>query len=333
MHNEPHLTGRRGANQVSILTRAELFGRSLARKYFPHQPVQSLDYDPYDKEACEHRANKLLNKFHRLPKRGAYEACQGILAIIGESYPTEKLTAEYFFNLENLLSSKSGLENPGQLLIGLGSGRCGSTSLAAMLATVTNSCSTHETPPLIFWQPELEQIDFHIKRFRILTNYFSLVADVSHWWLNSIERVFDAFPGAKAIGLVRDNEDCARSFSRIQGFGVGSYNPWAATGNGLWRTGHWDPTYPTYSLPSYAQKKPDRAKFELIGRYVSDYNAQLAQMAVREPKRVKLVRTEELGRDTVQKEIFRFANGQGQTSTIRLNVKDTTEGIKLQIKF
>ena len=54
---------------------------------------------------------------------------------------------------------------------------------------------------------------------------------------------------------------------------------------------------------------------------------------LRAPERVKLVRTEELGRDTVQKEIFQIAKAHGQTSTIRLNVKDTTEGIKLQIKF
>ena len=265
--------------------------------------------------------------------RGPLENCQRTLAIIGDSYPTEKLAAEYFSNLEILLGGMRRLESPGQLVIGLGPGRCGSTSLASMLGTVANSCCTHETPPLIFWNPQSEQVNFHIKRFRMLVNCYSLVADVSHWWLNSIERIFDQFPEAKVIGLIRDHDECAMSFMRIQGFGKGSFNPWVTRGNGYWRAGHWDPTYPSYSPPIYADKSPDRAKLELITRYVKEYNAQLEKMARNTPDRVKLVRTEELSRDTVQEQIFRIAKAPGQTSTWRLNVKGVADGKKNQIKF
>ena len=94
-----------------------------------------------------------------------------------------------------------------------------------MLGTVANSCCTHETPPLIFWNPQSEQVDFHIKRFRMLCDHYPLVADVSHWWLNSIEQVFDQFPETKIIGLIRDHDDCAMSFMRIQGFGEGVLQP------------------------------------------------------------------------------------------------------------
>ncbi len=181
---------------MTILTRVELVGRSLGRKYFPRKSASPLDYDPSDKQALGYRANTLLDKMHTEPARGPLEPCQRILAIIQEWYPTEKLAAEYFSNLEILLAGKRRLETPGQLVIGLGTGRCGSTSLAAMLGTVKNSCCTHESPPLIFWTPQSEQVAFHIKRFRILANYYSLVADVSHWWLNSIEQVSDQFPKA-----------------------------------------------------------------------------------------------------------------------------------------
>jgi len=40
--------------------------------------------------------------------------------------------------------------------------------LAAMLASVTGSCCTHENPPLVSWTPEPEEIDFHLRRFRRL---------------------------------------------------------------------------------------------------------------------------------------------------------------------
>jgi hypothetical protein len=316
-----------------VLRRVELAGRSLARKYFPRRSISALDYDPYDKEACERIASTLLDEMHNESGKGTLDTCRRILAIIGVSYPTEKLATEYFSNLEVLLGSMRRLETPGQLVIGLGPGRCGSTSLAAMLGTVTNSCCTHESPPPIFWDPESEQVDFHIKRFRILAGYYSLVADVSHWWLNPIERVLDQFPEAKFIGLIRDPDECAISFMRVQGHGTGSYNPWAPRGNGLWRSGHWDPTYPSYSLPGNVEKSPDRAKLELITRYVGQYNAQLENMAVNSPDKIKLVHTEELGRPAVQEEIFRFAKARGQTSTWKLNVRGTAEGREMQIKF
>ena len=202
-----------------------------------------------------------------------------------------------------------------------------------MLATAPNSCCTHETPPLIFWSPEREQVDFHIKRFKMLTKHYSLVADVSHWWLNSIERIFDEFPEAKAVGLTRDPTDCAMSFMRITGSGKGSYNPWVTDGRNYWSTGHWDPTYPSYSLPSYADRSPDRAKLELITQYVTEYNEKLFGLARSSPTRVKLVRTEKLSTYAVQNEIFQIAKAQGERSTWKLNVKGVGDGKKNQIRF
>ena len=49
---------------MTILTRVELIGRSLARKYFPRKSMSALDYDPYDKEACEDIANTLLDEMY-----------------------------------------------------------------------------------------------------------------------------------------------------------------------------------------------------------------------------------------------------------------------------
>jgi hypothetical protein len=318
---------------MSTLTRVEMIGRSLARKYFPRKSIATLNYDPYDKQAREYNACILLDNMSKESRIGALETCQRILAIMEISYPTKALADVYFENLKIALRSMRRLESPGQLVIGLGPGRCGSTSLAAILGTVPDSFCTHETPPPIFWEPQSEQVDFHIKRFRMLTNCYSLVVDVSHWWLNSIERVFGQFPETKVIGLIRDHDECAMSFMRIQGFGKGSYNPWATPGNSFWRSGHWDPSYPSYPPPRSADKTPDLAKLELITRYVREYNARLEKLARDRPGEVKLVRTEELGKNAVQEEIFQIAKSQGQFSARKLNVKGIADGQRMQIKF
>jgi len=102
-----------------------------------------------------------------------------------------------------------GCRPPGQIVLGLGSGRCGSTSLSALLGAIEGSCATHENPPLIYWRPEKAQLDFHMRRFKLLSEFFPLVFDASHWWLRAIDRFFTDFPNGKAIGLHRYSQTCA----------------------------------------------------------------------------------------------------------------------------
>ena len=90
---------------MSMLTRLDMAGRSLVRKYFPRKSMSALGYDPYDKGACEEIATKLFSEMNNefgSAKEGL-ETCQRIISIIGISYPTEKLAAAYFSNLEIVL--------------------------------------------------------------------------------------------------------------------------------------------------------------------------------------------------------------------------------------
>jgi hypothetical protein len=306
--------------------------RRVSEKYRLSHSID-LGYDPYDQAQCEAVARNIEEHQNVRYAEGSLDRCRQIIEIIGDSFPTERLTREYFSNLDLLLARKDRSSEPGQLVFGMGAGRCGSTSLAALLATVEDSCCTHENPPLIFWSPRESQISFHKKRFAILTRSFSLVADVAHWWLNAADQVLEHFPQAKAIGLMRDPEACAESFMRIKGYGLGSYNHWAAPGNGVWRAAHWDPTYPTYDSPDDAVRNPDRAKLELITRYVKAYNASLAALAHRAAGRMKLVRTETLGMPETQAEIFSFINLRGKSQDLRLNINSISDGRNLNFKF
>jgi hypothetical protein len=218
------------------------------------------------------------------------------------------------------------LRTPGRVALGIGSGRSGSTSLAAMLATVVGSCCTHENPPLISWTPEPEEVEFHLRRFRRLAVYHPLVADVSHWWLNVIDRFFAEFPEARVVGTYRAVESCAGSFVRIKGSGRGSYNHWVPYGNGIWAAARWDPAYPTYPVPEHAAFDPDGAKLELITRYVQEYNDAMHTLAQRLPAKVMLVHTENLDDEAVQNAIFDFVGSQGTFARTHLNVGTTDDG-------
>lgn len=292
-----------------------------------------ISFDPQDRAILQTLGEEYFKNHEKEVPLGTVDRGRLILRIIGESFPTENLAAEYFRNLEHLLKARKRRKAPGQVLIGLGTGRSGSTSLSALLATIDGSCSTHENPPLIFWRPEPEQLEFHMRRFKLLVDYFALVTDVSHWWLPALNTFLKHFPNGRILGLHRDLRQCVRSFMVIRGYGWGSWNHWVPYGNGIWISHLWDPTYPTYPAPDYSSKNPDRAKNELITRYVTEYNDQLAYWADRLPDQVMLIKTEALNEPTTQRKIFNFAGNPGRLTELNLNLQSVSDAENQQTKF
>ena len=294
---------------------------------------RGIDYDPTDLAIRELIADQMFHQHINDQPLGSVDRSRQLLDIIESSTPSDALTAAYFENLELLLKSNQPRPAAGQVVLGLGTGRTGSTSLVEVLATVEGSCCTHENPPLISWAPRRSEIDFHIKRFKQLSLYFPLIADVSHWWINSLDDVFRHFPDAKVIGVLRDLDSCVKSFVRIKGSGRGSYNHWVPYGNGIWAAAPWDPTYPTYPVPEGAETDPDGVKAKLIARYITEYNDRLHAFASREPEKVLLVRTEELSEAAVQAAIFNFVGLNGRVTKSTRNVGTTKDGQRPEFKY
>jgi hypothetical protein len=297
--------------------------RKLLRKALSNGGV---DYDPYDRSVRENLAERMFAPHRGEPAPGTIARSRLILDIIQETFPTAELTKAYFENLDLLLRYRQPLRTAGRIVLGIGSGRTGSTSLAAMLATIAGSCCTHENPPLISWKPEPEELEFHLGRFHRLAAYHPLVADVSHWWLNVLDRFFAEFPEARVVGTLRAVESCAASFMHIKGSGRGSYNHWVPYGNGIWAAARWDPAYPTYPVPEQAALDPDGAKLALIVRHVQEYNDAMCALAQRFPAKVILVRTESLDDEAVQNAIFDFVGLHGTFARTHLNVGTTDDG-------
>jgi Sulfotransferase domain len=317
--------GRLGSGHVGAARFVTASQRFLG-KFFKGRSSSGLSYDPYNDEIRKDLAEQLFRPHRDHPASGTVERGRLILDIIQDTFPTEALSSAYFENLDYSLSTKSVRRTPGKIVIGIGSGRNGSTSLAGMLSTIEGSCCTHENPPLMRWTPHPDEIRFHVKRLQRLARYFPVVVDVAHWWLNAIPKLFSYFPDALVIGVTRDVESCARSFHKIKGSGIGSCNHWVPYGNGIWSAQRWDPTYPTYAVPDQALENPDGAKLQLVTRYVREYNAAVHALAARRPAKFLALKTEDLSGPTAQRALYDFIGVNGAIKTVRLNVGTTNDG-------
>jgi hypothetical protein len=264
---------------------------------------------------------------------GSVERSRFILEAIGKSFPTPRLTAAYFDNLTRLLAARPRLDTPGAIILGMGPGRCGSTSLSGAFTAIDGACATHENPPHVFWKPYEEQVRFHIERFRLLSQHFPLVFDAAHWWLNLLDRVVAEFPTAKAIGLMRDVEPSVRSFMKIKGSGRGSMNHWVAPGNGIWAASPFDTSFPSYAVPQALLGDPDAAKSALVERFVREYQASMEQAAQAKPDRVLLVRTEDLSSPAAAARIGEFVGFALPTTGEVLNAGGTADSDKHEVMF
>jgi hypothetical protein len=264
---------------------------------------------------------------------GTLERSRRLLRLCGQSFPTETLRNAYFENLRSILQRKPKRAEPGRLVLGTGAGRCGSTTLSGAFAGLPEACSTHENPPVVYWIPPEEQLQFQIDRFRLLVQYYGIVFDACHGWLNVLPRLFGEFPGLKVIGLYRDVEPCVASFLRQKGLGKQTINHWATLGNGIWTTSPGDPWYPTYAVPNSLLADPDAAKRAMIWRYVTEYNQALQETAAAHHDRVLLVRTEELSDPQTAARMSQFLGFELRMPAKSLNVGDAKDSDKVDMTF
>jgi hypothetical protein len=181
----------------------------------------------------------------------------------------------------------------------------------------------------VYWEPHEDQVQFHLDRFRMLTQYCAIVFDAAHWWIRVLDRFFAEFPSTKVVGLVRDTEACVRSFLKFQGRGRGSMNFWGPPNNGFWQTTAWDPTYPCYPVPPQVLPGTDAsyaAKVDMVTRYVREYNQTLRSLAGAHPQRVILIETETMNDPATQERLSAFVGERVAMPTVPLNVGTNRDG-------
>ncbi|MGD9721398.1 MAG: sulfotransferase [Pirellulales bacterium] len=285
--------------------------------------------DPYDRHVRERFGNLLFEISQAAYRPGTIERSQFILRVIGHSWPTPILRQAYFDNLQMVLRGKNRRGQSGAVVLGLGAGRCGSATLTAAFAALPEACATHEIPPLVFWEPAAEQLQFHWDRFRLLSEYFAVVFDTAPPWINAASAFLREFPQGKVVGLYRDTAANVQSYLSIQGSGGEASNLWAPRGSHLWRTTPADPSYPSYAVPARLLNDLNAARAEAIERFVTEYNQMLKSLAAAHTGRLLLVRTEEMNTDETARQLQDFL-GVPLVMPAALNVGGTTDSRKLK---
>lgn len=302
----------------------KLGARALSDLYLS----QLFDLSPYDWALGELLAERFYDKYQTKYAVGTVERGRFLLSAMRSSVPSEQLMSAYFENLSALMDDKAERPTPGQLVLGIGCGRTGSTTLAALLASARDSISTHENPPLVYWEPHPRQVSFHIRRMSVLLKYFSLVADSASWWINLLGSVRQEIPDVKIIALVRHAEDCVRSFGQTV-----DQNPWGGPWKTLWENRRWDLIMPHYEIPKDAIRRPNVAKRSMIRQYVTDYNLLISDIAEEYGSNLLIVRTEDLSSITTTRRITDFIGIPIFASNIHYNMGKTDDGASLSFRF
>ncbi|MEX0921387.1 MAG: hypothetical protein WD489_05965 [Rhodovibrionaceae bacterium] len=186
----------------------------------------------------------------------------------------------------------------GRLILGLGTGRCGSTSFTQLLQAQPGGCFSHEHPTVLPWAAATPGLRFHLQRFTLLTQLFDFTGDVAHWWLPSLQGVMSFFPNFRAVVLRRDKQETIESFIKVkEGEGKGSVNHWVAHDGSYWKHVPWDRCYPKY---------PVKTARDGIARYWDDYYAAAGKLAGAHPDKLRIFDMELLGSPAGQEEILRF---------------------------
>jgi len=144
---------------------------------------------------------------------------------------------------------------PTRYILGLGTGRCGTASLAALLDAQDGATVTHEEAPPIPWEPSGEEVGRAVRWLKAQDG--RLVGDVAHSWIGLLPHI--AGRSVRCIGLWRPVEDTVQSFLRhMPADYIQTDGPKGAK------------QFPTYDLPAE----------EGWTRYVETYQLRLKALAL-----------------------------------------------------
>jgi len=166
------------------------------------------------------------------------------------------------------------------IIVGAGTGRCGTKSLAVLLGV------THEMKPILSWKGD----EYFERRLEKWKQQDGVVGDIASVYLPYMEK----YDGFKKIILKRDKQDTVDSFMRHSG----SFNNWQETGA----------TRPFYGrfFPNYSD---ELSKREALEKYWEDYYERAEQVA-------EVFPLETLNSEEGQDKVFSYLEIPNHTHTI-----------------
>lgn len=99
-----------------------------------------------------------------------------------------------------------------RLVIGCGSGRCGTSSLSALLNSQLEACITHECGVPLPWYAIDRPYDMSMALIKQYPH--KVVGDVAFWYLKYVANLVKDFPNVRIVCLQRNREDTVKSLMK-----------------------------------------------------------------------------------------------------------------------
>lgn len=180
-----------------------------------------------------------------------------------------------------------------QLVIGLGTGRCGTDSLARFLDVQEGADVTHELfRHKLLWRQGEARIDKFLQWVQLQTDQ-RIVGDVASAYLPYVDYLLAAYPQVKFICLQRARAATIESFMQK----TLQRNHWIEHDGTVWQVDEWDACFPKYQAAS---------KQEAIGLYWDEYYTIAAQYQSLYPMHFRIFCTDALNHRAGQQAILDF---------------------------
>lgn len=165
-----------------------------------------------------------------------------------------------------------------QVIIILGTGRCGTKSLAHILNTLPRATVTHEAPPLLPWEPSPGFLDQKLSALESRSG--DVVGDAAFYYLPYVRHIATRAPDVIFICLKRAMKSTVVSYMR---WTVGR-NHWCVRDDESRPDPRWDPCYPKYEIQN---------KIKALEMYWKEYY-DIAHQFEKELERFTIVPLEDL---------------------------------------
>lgn len=189
------------------------------------------------------------------------------------------------------------------LIIGLGTGRCGTTSLARLLALQPDSSFVHEggfpknkySHFLLPWNVDLSKLIEWEKKIKELSGDRNFSGDVGSYFIQYVLAILQKYPNAKFLCLKREKEQVVQSFiKRTRGRNHWMERiPWYQARDIIW-----DKIFPRFNVSN---------KKEAIALYWDIYYLTAFDFEKRFPENFRIFPTEFLNSISGMNEILDFA--------------------------
>jgi hypothetical protein len=189
-----------------------------------------------------------------------------------------------------------------QLIISIGTGRCGSVSLSKFLSAQElvsvlheGRLDSHKIRKLIKWKNDEKNL-FEWLEFLLSLDENRFVGDTGMYYLPYVEQIIDKYPQVKIIVMERDKEEVVKSYIKK----TTGRNHWFDHDGKQWdKDDKWDPCYPKYDISN---------KEKALEKYWEDYKSQTDNLILKFPDKIKKWTIHLLNTLNYKNEILNFLN-------------------------